>query len=369
MLYKGPLNTFSKSIFFALQYIPQMIQDSASLMKHFYQNSPTISSRATGVFLKAVAESLFLQGNELSKDGNPVSSSVIREGLNVLPITYNVIIGTQHVSGKPEILEGFYWAGQFSRFTCKLTPQLLLGTDVKVSRLSNIGCDAFAIMGNDLSKMSQADPSKKIYWFWHNQDDSVEHIWAISFVREKATPDFLRKSFITAGVKSIILDQIGEVIKLFKASSFIINSCKYIEALENNLSSKFYIPLKNGLEKIFAIANKALPDLFIEGPMMLSVSNDIAKLYKEASTKDEAIIVVTATIATIFKKDLFLLAAKAAPELMPIGLILLASDEDYNKVKNIISSDMAYVSETIGNIGNFTINFFAGQGNFKHDET
>ena len=345
MSYKGLLNTFSKSIIL----IPQVIQDSTSLMKHFYQNSPTISSRATGVLLKAVAESLFLQGNELSKDGNPVSSSVIREGLNVLPITYNVVTGTQHVSGKPEILEGFYWIGQFSRFICKATPQLLLGTDVKVSRLSNIGCDAFAIMGNDLSKRSQADPSKKIYWFWHNQDDSVEHIWAIDFAQEKATSDFFRKSFVTAGVKAIILDQIGEVIKLFKTSSFVINSYKSIESLE----------------KIFSVANKALPDLLIEGPMMLSVSNDIAKLYKEASPKTEAILVVTATIAAIFKKDLFLLAAKAAPELMPIGLIFLTSDEDYNKVKNVISSDMAYISEILSN---FTLNF-SGQNNSNHDET
>ncbi len=368
MSYKS-LNIFSKSIVFTLQYVPSIIQDSASLMKHFYQNSPTISSRATGVMLKAVAESLFLQGNELSKDGNPVSSSVIREGLNILPITYNVITGTQHVAGKPEILEGFYWTGQFSRFTCKAIPQLLLGTDVTVSRASNLACDAFAIMANDLSKTSQTDQNKKIYWLWHNQDNSVEHIWAIDFALEKSTLDFFRKSFITALVKAIILDQLGEVIKLFKKSSFIMNSYKSIESLENNLISKCYIPIKNGLEKIVSIANKALPDLFIEGPMMLSVSNDIAKLYKEASPKTETILVVTASVAAIFKKELFLLATKAVPELIPLGLILIASDEDYNKVKNVISSDITYVSETISNIGNFTINFFAGQDNFNHEET
>lgn len=350
---------------------PQITIDAYNLISHFYANSPTLSSRALGVVLKYSAQEFFLKGNALTKDGNPTVTNVIREGMNIGPLSYNVYKGEKHTAGGNETLEGIYLLGQETRLLCKLIPQYLSGGDVTYARILNIGCDSPSIIGNHLSKISQHNPNQKVYWFWKEEDPSIENIWVWNFIRDNATLDYIMEAITTAGIKAIILDQLGEVIKIVTQSPIVKYPYQYISSAENDLikiisssSASKYIDnlivgyalpsktLKEWAEKSitgelldssFSILNSGLPDLFITGTFMLSMSNDIVRAYNTATTEERNAIVVNSILLFTLKNQLISLATEALPYTLPILAIFLASDKEYNKFKNQVSDDLEFL--------------------------
>ncbi len=391
---------------FHLEKPPQITIDAYNLISHFYTNSPTLSSRSLGVVLKYTAQEFFLKENVLTQDGNPTVTNVIREGVNVIPLSYNTYKGEKHTAGRNETLEGIYLLGQETRFLCKAIPQYISGGDTTYARLLNIGCDSPSIMGNHLSKISQHNPNQKVYWFWKEEDPSIKNIWVWDFIKEKATPDYIREAITTAGIKAIILDQLGEVIKVITQSSIVKSSYQYIassqEGIVNIISSN---PASNNINKLisyalpkkyiaewaekpitgellsgsFSIFNSALPDLFITGPFMLSMSNDIVRMYNTATEKEGNAILFNSFLLFTFKNQLFSLATEAAPYTLPILAVFLVSDKQYNNFKNQVSEDLeviylkeqdyiSYAIEEIGNLPSNTINFLIGENGFYPDD-
>lgn len=288
-----------------LPHTPQIMIDITNLVSHFYGNSPPLMSRALGVGLKYTAQEFYLKNNPLSKDGNPVVTNVIREGTNVIPLSYNSYIGAKHVAGRNETLEGLYLLGQESRFLCKAVPQYLSGGDVTHARILNIVCDSPSIIGNHLSKISQHDPNKKIYWAYKGNEDNIEYVWAGQFIKENTPFEFIKASIITAGVKAVILDQLGEIIKVTTKSPLISIPYKHIELLETQLTNTISSPVISKLTiSAFSILNKALPDLFITGVFMLSTSNDIINSYNTATPSEQNAIIFNGAALFISKYSL-----------------------------------------------------------------
>lgn len=359
-----------------LPHMPKIVIDTYHLISHFYANSPTLSSRTLGVVLKYTAQEIFLKNNALTRDGNPTVTNVVREGMNVIPLSYNTYRGEKHVAGRNETLEGIYLLGQESRFLCKAIPQYISGGDVTYARLLNIACDSPSIMGNHLSKISQHDPNKKICWLWAHEDPTMENVWVWNFIKEKATPDYILEAITTAGIKAIILDQLGEVIKIVTQSPLVQLPNNYIESLEKELihiASSSSLP--NNVDKVinvisyvlpdpvikflgkgaapsavsgllgnsFSIINSGIPDLFIIGPFMLSMSNDIVKMYNTATTEEGNAILLNSILLFTLKNKLFSLATETAPYTLPIIAIFLVSDEEYMKFKHKVSEDLEYL--------------------------
>lgn len=288
-----------------LPHTPQIMIDTTNLISHFYKNSPPLESRVLGIALKFTVQEFYLKDNALSKDGNPVVTNVIREGTNVIPLSYNSYMGAKHISGRNETLEGLYLLGQESRFLCKAVPQYLSGGDVTHARILNIVCDSPSIIGNHLSKISQHDPNKKIYWAYKGSEDNIEYVWAGQFIKENTPFEFIKASIITAGVKAVILDQLGEIIKITTKSPLISIPYKHIELLETQLTNTISSPVISKLTiSTFSILNKALPDLFITGVFMLSMSNDIINSYNTATPSEQNAIIFNGAALFISKYSL-----------------------------------------------------------------
>ena len=372
---------------------PHIIQDTIWLGRHFYQNSPTITSRIIPVFLKYIIDIFVLPNNALSKDANPASSSVIREAVTLPSTALNIALGTKYVISKPETLDLTHLGANTLRFTCKsffqVIPNNLTDSDsVMLSRGSNIVCDAFGVIGLDISKTSQQAKATLALEYSVVENFRVP---TYEFLKGKVTPEYLVISFATAAFKSAIMDQMGEMIKLIKETKAFNSFSFFIEENKNNVLMNLYNISSalleteydniytqmdtvleatnnstegyviNSILAIHTVSIKALPDLFITGPAMLASAADAINYYyslppisieniktlitgsgdylladgqiSELPLSQTILSVATSIIGFFYKEEIFLHIVNITPELAAVALGMTLSNNFYDSYK------------------------------------
>ncbi len=379
---KGILNTVSKTMVLAMQYLPHILQDTISQIHYFYQNSSPVSKRWLGPTMKALGElgiEIYQSHSDiLSKDLNPTSSAINREMTSMIQNVINTKNGALHMSNRPEIQEEFFFAGQTLRVACKLmiqsanealkTSNMTTDDYVIASRNSNIVCELFSVGGTALSK--------KIYPLTVNNQD----INKLDFFRQQMNLEFFREIGLVTLEKTMILDSLGEVIKGIRGSSFMTQINYYDDLKKSALTTCFNVsttsldfntPITaqwhNTFEEtgnslkgyiintalfISKASDKVLLDLFVYGPILLSTANAVTGGYGKATNLVLPIIqefsplsgyqqfqteftIVSATAASYFffqtvKEPLFQHVTNIAPELMSIGTLFLSSNYAYD---------------------------------------
>lgn len=376
----------------SLLAVPHIIQDTMWLCNHFYQNSPSLKSRIIPVFLKYVVDIFILPDNNLSKDANPASSAVIRE-IVTLPVTMlNVIFGVQYTISEPYVVDFTHLAGNSLRLVCKAKFQMVSNMteydSILFSRGSNIVCDVFGIVGLESSKLSQKDGKVTSLPYPIIQKFLVP---TSEFLEEKFTKQYVIQSLQTAAFKSLVIDQTGEVIKLISNSNPIIYIHNLLEKKKddllvnflnispsiidqdhaNNIHNQMEIILNetnytnkgyliNTMLGIYKVSVKALPDLLIIGPIMLSSAKDAIEYFffltplsitniktyisggeeyilsdgRTTNTDISNTLISTglSTLGFLYKKEIFSSMINISSELTALGVIML-SDNVYDSFK------------------------------------
>ncbi len=358
--------------------LPRLVQSAFNLVKFFYSNSPSIQSRIMSVFMKHGIEVFYLYSNPLAKDENPVSSAVIREGV-MLPVTaLNIAQNTKYRMSHPETMDFTHLIANGLRFSCKVgfvkySNQTSINP-VVISRTSNIICDSFGVMGLDLSQNSQRLnnvnyinlPIIKNY-----------RLLTWEFFSSKLTSSYLATSFFTAAFKAVVVDQVGEVIKANRKSDIFLKGANLIKdriywVVENGLGipknllenkyeniyqqmdaiyeeseNKLNAKVANFIIGSYELSARAIPDLFIIGPIMLSSAASAVGFFYElepisyTGIKDlstsiifngevnnyplvKTLSIAAGSIIGIINKDfIFSTYAKVVPEMAVIGATML----------------------------------------------
>ena len=346
---------------------PHIIQDSIELVKHFYGNTASTSSKLLGITLKQITDVFILYENSLAKDTNPTTGNVIREGVNLIPNAINAASSEPHTENSHEVQDFTHFSGQTIRLACKISFQVVSNItksdSVKLSRASNIFCDSPGVMGQVLSKASQPESGNSgIYYFWPDQNLGDNNIYGIDYLKEKLTKEFISNSILTAVFKAGALDQVGGLIKLVSKLPLVSNAHYAVEETKNsiiayifnvppallnaqynniysqmdavlehtNSSSKGYVI--NSILGGYKMASRGLMDLYVTGPVLLSYSVDSVKYFSklEPLSLQAGLSLGTVFAASYYQDIIASHVNNIIPELVALFGTMVISDSFYD---------------------------------------
>ena len=325
-----------KESLYLLSQAPLLIQDAAWLIHHLYANSPPMISRIPLTIADHTLKTFVFYNSSLKKDGNPTSSAMYREIPGTAITSYNAYNGVQYTSNGPELQDFTHVLGQSSRLSCKGAFQTFNYSDsVLLSRSSNVVCDSFGVIATDLSKQSQRE-GISIYYLTEALHTKNIHIF--SYLGEKLTINYAINAPLRAIFKTLILDQLGEGIKLITNSlptKNIIDDDIYTQinkTLETTNSSAIgYINIVPLIAS--KILSEATLDLTIKGPIMLSTAKDAVDFIGEAYPLDIAKSIIIASTASYYKTEIFSYLASITDDLTNIAVTMISDDDLYTYPK------------------------------------
>jgi hypothetical protein len=350
-----------------------LLEVGYNLVSHFYGNTASVQSKLVGVSSKYTSEMFYFYESPLTKDANPTTTNVIREGLNFIPNIMNAAGGAKHTEASHELQDITHVLGQTFRLGCKIGFQYIpmneTGLDpVAMSRLSNIGCDGFGVAGQKLSKAGQpVDGGFRIYYLCQGNDENIkEYKPASEFFKEKITFAYMGDSIATAVFKAGVLDLTGETIKRISNSAMVNNITSNLEYGKNKaLSYSFDVPMEileakylNIYQKMdavlevadskfkayainsfligYTLASKILEDLYITGPVLLSTSNDVMQFFPSITQTPGLALSYLGSVGVLeyFKEDIFSHIENIGTELLVIGGAVASSKDLYQAAIN-----------------------------------